>query len=59
MNTQHNERSHAIYGPSSAKRWISCPGSPELIEKLKAEGKIKPRKDTGPADRGTLCPYGG
>lgn len=29
---------HSTRGASSAHRWLACPGSPQLIEKLKAEG---------------------
>jgi len=31
---------HHKYGGSTSGRWLNCPGSTQLIEKLKAEGKI-------------------
>lgn len=32
---------HARLSPSAAKRWMTCPGSVQLIERLTEEGKVK------------------
>jgi len=42
---------HSVYSPSSAYRWINCPGSLEVTDQDRA---IQDQKDTSAADRGTL-----
>ena len=46
---------HARLGPSAASRWMSCPGSVQLIEKLTAAGQISARSSSGAADEGTAA----
>ena len=43
--------SHAKLSPSSAKRWMTCPGSVKLIEEVEAE--LGPEEDTTYAALGT------
>lgn len=38
---------HAKLSPSASKRWMSCPGSVQLIEKLKPVEKSNPNADEG------------
>ncbi len=45
---------HARLSPSGAKRWMNCSGSPHLIAKLTAEGKIKHRTTSIHAAKGTV-----
>ncbi len=45
---------HARLSPSGAKRWMNCSGSPHLIAKLTAEGKIKYGKTSIHAAKGTV-----
>ncbi len=45
---------HARLSPSGAKRWMNCSGSPDLIAKLTAEGKIKHRTTSFHAAKGTV-----
>ncbi len=45
---------HARLSPSGAKRWMNCSGSPHLIAKLAAEGKIKHRTSSIHAAKGTV-----
>lgn len=45
----HSERAHSTLGASSAKRWMNCPGSVELIE------KAPPQKESGFAAEGTFA----
>ncbi len=45
---------HETLSPSGAKRWMNCSGSPHLIAKLTAEGKIKHRTTSIHAAKGTV-----
>ncbi len=47
MQTAPVSKSHALYSPSSAKRWIACKGSTKLIE------KAPPQRDNEYSREGT------
>lgn len=46
----HGSRDHARFSPSSAKRWLNCPGSVPLIESMN-----EPRLDNAASIFGSRC----
>lgn len=46
---------HARLSPSSADRFMVCPGSVRLIERLAAQGRVDPGRSSGAADEGTAA----
>ena len=44
---------HSIFGASGAKRWRTCPGSVNIIQKAKALGEIPQREESEFASEGT------
>jgi hypothetical protein len=52
-NTQNQEdRAHARFSPSGASRWINCPGSIQLSERVE---EVFPQEDSPFAAEGTLA----
>ena len=45
---------HARFAPSSSDRWINCPGSVSLSERLLSEGKIPKDTSNDASIKGTL-----
>jgi len=50
--------SHKRFSASASSRWIACPGSIQLVEKLLKEGKLKEGRTSSPAaDLGTAVHF--
>lgn len=48
-------RAHALWAPSSADRWMTCTASIDLIEELRASGRISERDSSEYAAEGTVA----
>lgn len=48
----HKSRAHAVLAPSSASRWMACPGSVNLSERMH---EIAPPESSSHAEEGTLA----
>jgi hypothetical protein len=53
---KHEERAHSILGASGSKRWLACPGCPNLCKKFpKKAGGFAANEGTAAHELGELC----